>query len=52
MIFIDLQIFTGSVSHDVHSNMRRFLKVYAHIKRFFHWEGTVITFDQTKSKHV
>ena len=34
MIFIDLRIFTGSVSHDVHSNMRRFLKVHAHIKRF------------------
>jgi hypothetical protein len=40
------------VSHDVHSNMRRFLKVHAHIKCFFHWEETVFTFDQTKSKHV
>ena len=52
MIFINLRILTGRVSHDVHSNMRRFLKVHAHIKRFFNWEETVITFDQTKSKHV
>ena len=29
MIFINLRIFTGRVSHDVHSNMRRFLKVFA-----------------------
>ena len=34
MIFIVLRIFTGGVSHDVHSNMRRFLKVHAHIKLF------------------
>ena len=34
MIFINLRIFTGRVSHDIHSNMRRFLKVHTCINVF------------------
>ena len=52
IIFIDLRISAGRVSHDVHFSMRRFLKVHTRIKRFSIEEKQSMLLDGPKCKHV